>query len=98
MKKPSRVLIPLSASQSAGVASIIKALQMFQKQKIPPLAGMPAALNPKLPNLSELEIKIPCDATDFKPRAVTSRVRGGPSKMRPRRIVVNTFDAAVSRT
>lgn len=67
---------------------------MFRQEQIPPLAGMPAPLNHKLPDLAGLGIEIPCKLTDFKPRA--SSVLGGPPTVRPRRIVVNTFDATVS--
>lgn len=67
------------------MASLLKCLMMFQKKTIPPQAGMPHALNPKFPPLSDINVVIPSQAQDFKAE---------PNN--PRRILLNNFDAAVS--
>jgi hypothetical protein len=51
---------------------------------MPPQAGMPHSLNPKYPSLSELNIEIPSEQKEFKS-----------VDQRPRRILLNNFDAAV---
>lgn len=51
---------------------------------MPPQAGMPHALNPKYPDLSKLNIEIPSEPKEFKS-----------VEQRPRRILLNNFDAAV---
>lgn len=58
---------------------------MFQKNILPPQGGMPHALNPNFPPLSEINIEIPSE-----PSAFESPVS------QPRRILLNNFDAAVS--
>ncbi|KAF2143953.1 uncharacterized protein K452DRAFT_266997 [Aplosporella prunicola CBS 121167] len=68
---------------AAGMASLLKCLLMFQKDVMPPQAGMPHALNPKYPSLSELGIDIPSEPKEFKPM-----------DHKPRRILLNNFDAA----
>ncbi|PNY28267.1 Polyketide synthase [Tolypocladium capitatum] len=71
---------------AAGMASLLKCIMMFQKDTIPPQAGMPHALNPKFPPLSELNIDIPSEPKAFKKRLG--------SHHEPRRILLNNFDAA----
>lgn len=68
---------------TAGMAELLKCIMMFQKDIIPPQAGMPHALNPRFPPLSELNIEIPS-----KPRAFHKK------SPQPRRILLNNFDAA----
>lgn len=68
---------------AAGMAELIKCIMMFQKDIIPPQAGMPHALNPRFPPLSELNIEIPSE-----PRAFNKE------RHKPRRILLNNFDAA----
>ncbi|KAK5988542.1 Non-reducing polyketide synthase curS2 [Cladobotryum mycophilum] len=58
---------------------------MFQKDIIPPQAHMPHALNPKFPPLSELNIEIPSEPKIFKKHEEPNK---------PRRILLNNFDAA----
>lgn len=55
-----------------------------QKGIMPPQVGMPHALNPRYPSLSELNIEIPAIPKDF-----------GSVDQRPRRVLLNNFDAAV---
>lgn len=58
---------------------------MFERSIIPPQAGLPNQLNPRFPPLSELNVEIPTTITDFQ---------NAPG--RPRRILLNNFDASVS--
>lgn len=58
---------------------------MFQKNVMPPQVGMPHALNKQFPPLHEKNIRILSKATPFH------RTRG-----KPRRVLINNFDAAVS--
>jgi zearalenone synthase (nonreducing iterative type I polyketide synthase) len=67
---------------AAGMAELLKCISMFQKDTIPPQAGMPHALNPKFPSLSEQNIIIPSESMRFH------------KKQEPRRILLNNFDAA----
>lgn len=69
---------------AAGMASLLKCIMMFKTDTIPPQAGMPHALNPNFPPLSELNVEIPAEAKEFK------KTRSG----EPRRILLNNFDAA----
>ncbi|TLD11092.1 hypothetical protein PgNI_05168 [Pyricularia grisea] len=71
----------------AGAAAVIKAIMMFEKNIIPPQAGLPAKLNPRFPPLSELNIDIPASVTEFKS-----------APERPRRILINNFDASGGNT
>ena len=68
---------------AAGMAELLKCIMMFKKDIMPPQAGMPHALNPKFPPLSELNIDIPSEPKVFNKE---------PGK--PRRILLNNFDAA----
>ncbi|KAI1771029.1 non-reducing polyketide synthase [Hypoxylon cercidicola] len=68
---------------AAGMAELLKSIKMFQTDTIPPQAGMPHALNPKFPPLSEINIEIPSEALPFKRQS-----------NKPRRILLNNFDAA----
>ena len=68
---------------AAGMAELLKCIMMFQKDIIPPQAGMPHTLNPRFPSLSELNIEI-----TSKPRAFHKKYP------EPRRILLNNFDAA----
>jgi hypothetical protein len=68
------------------MSSLLKSIMMFQKDTIPPQAGMPHSLNPNFPKLDEINILIPSEPMEFK--SLTTK---------PRRILLNNFDAAVSR-
>ncbi|KAF9634982.1 LasS2 [Lasiodiplodia theobromae] len=68
---------------AAGMASLLKCIMMFQKDTMPPQAGMPHTLNPNFPSLSELKIDIPSESKEFKS-----------VNQKPRRILLNNFDAA----
>lgn len=68
---------------AAGMAELLKCVMMFQKDIIPPQAGMPHALNPRFPSLSDLHIEIPSEPRAFRKK---------PGE--PRRILLNNFDAA----
>lgn len=57
---------------------------MFKKNSMPPQVGMPHALNPNFPPLSEMNIIVPSQAQKFENNGDT-----------PRRILLNNFDAAV---
>lgn len=68
---------------AAGMAELLKCLMMFRKDVIPPQAGMPHAINPKFPPLSDINIEILSEPKAFK------RLQN-----KPRRILLNNFDAA----
>ena len=68
---------------AAGIGELLKCIMMFQKDIIPPQTGMPHTLNPKFPSLSQLNIEIPSEPRAFKKKS-----------NKPRRILVNNFDAA----
>ncbi|KAG6354135.1 hypothetical protein INS49_004739 [Diaporthe citri] len=72
---------------SSGIASVIKAILMFQKNILPPQAGMPHALNKQFPPLHDKKIRILSKAAPFH------RMRG-----KPRRVLINNFDAAGGNT
>lgn len=69
---------------AAGMAELLKCVMMFQKNIIPPQAGMPHALNPKFPSLPELNIQIPSE-----PKVFDAHSNG-----KPRRILLSNSDAA----
>ncbi|KAK1991790.1 beta-ketoacyl synthase domain-containing protein [Colletotrichum falcatum] len=71
----------------AGAAAVIKAIMMFERNIMPPQAGLPGELNPRFPPLSELNVEIPTATTNF------TSVPG-----RPRRILLNNFDASGGNT
>lgn len=64
---------------------MIKAILMFQKHTMPPQVGMPHALNKSFPPLEAKKIRILSKAVPF------NAVKG-----KPRRVLINNFDAAVS--
>lgn len=66
---------------------MLKSILMLQKSILPPQAGMPHDLNPNVLHVlqSESGIVIPTEPTEFH------RVAD-----KPRRILVNNFDAAAS--
>jgi zearalenone synthase (nonreducing iterative type I polyketide synthase) len=70
---------------AAGMAELLKCIMMFQKDIIPPQALMAHAHNPKFPPLLEINIEIPLEPKTFHKHR-------GPNK--PRRILLNNFDAA----
>ncbi|KAJ0335542.1 hypothetical protein COL922a_009082 [Colletotrichum nupharicola] len=72
---------------SSGVASVIKAILMFQKQILPPQAGMPHALNKQFPSLEENKIRILSRAAPFRPESGKRR-----------HVLINNFDAAGGNT
>lgn len=73
---------------AAGMAELLKCIMMFQKDTIPPQAGMPHALNPRFPPLADLNFEIPAEPRSF------SRLEASGSHNKPRRILLNNFDAA----
>ncbi|KAL0931326.1 polyketide synthase [Colletotrichum truncatum] len=72
---------------SSGVASVIKSILMFQKQMLPPQVGMPHALNKQFPPLDDNKIRILSKTAPF------NSVNG-----KPRRVLINNFDAAGGNT
>ncbi|TLD34119.1 hypothetical protein PspLS_00335 [Pyricularia sp. CBS 133598] len=69
---------------ASGIASLIKGVFMFRHQLMPPQAGMPHTLNPRLlPLLEKAGIAIPSTLDSFI---------SAPGK--PRRILINNVDAA----
>lgn len=71
---------------AAGMAELLKCIVMFQKDIIPPQAGMPHAINPRFPPLKDINIEIPSEPKAFK--------RSSESQHKVRRILLNNFDAA----
>lgn len=69
------------------MSSVIKSILMLQKGIIPPQAGMPHSINPNVLNFlkDNSSITIPAELVDFKSVA-----------NKPKRILVNNFDAAAS--
>ena len=69
------------------MSSVLKSVLMLQKGIIPPQAGMPHAMNPNVLEIlgEDSSIIIPTKSTEF-------RTADG----KPRRILVNNFDAAAS--
>lgn len=63
---------------AAGMASLLKCIKMFSTDTIPPQAGMPHALNPRFPPLSELNIQIPSEPKPYEKHV-----------SQPRRILLN---------
>ncbi|TLD11764.1 hypothetical protein PspLS_11650 [Pyricularia sp. CBS 133598] len=68
---------------AAGMSSLLKCILMFQKGMMPPQGGMPHALNPKFPSLKQAKLEILSAAREFKPKGA-----------KPRRAMINNFDAA----
>lgn len=74
--------------QAAGVTSLIKNIMMFREpDSIPSQPGWPFKLNPKLPRLDKMNIKVADGNTSFIPRPT-----GDGEKM----LLLNNFDASVS--
>jgi hypothetical protein len=69
------------------MASVLKSILMLQKEIIPPQAGMPHGMNPNVQKYLQGDsgIVIPTKPTEF--RSVADK---------PKRILVNNFDAAAS--
>lgn len=69
------------------MSSVLKSILMLQKGILPPQAGMPHDLNPNLLQVLQGDsgIVIPTEPSEFK------GVAG-----KPKRILVNNFDAAAS--
>ena len=69
------------------MSSVLKSILMLQKSILPPQAGMPHDLNPNVLHVLQDNsgIVIPMKSTEF---------RGVADK--PKRILVNNFDAAAS--
>ncbi|KAK7977951.1 beta-ketoacyl synthase domain-containing protein [Apiospora saccharicola] len=72
---------------AAGMSSLLKSILMFQKDTIPPQAGIPHSLTPKLPRLEDIGVTMPS-----KPMRFTST----PGK--PRQILLNNFDASARKS
>jgi len=68
---------------AAGMAALLKSIMMFKNNLIPPQAGMPHALNPRFPPLSELNIEILSEPKQYEKQTG-----------KPRIILLNNFDAA----
>lgn len=70
---------------AAGMSSVLKSLLMLQKGILPPQAGMPHGMNPNVLKFlqDDTSIIIPTEQTEFKSVAD-----------KPKRILVNNFDAA----
>lgn len=69
------------------MSSLLKSVLMIQKGIIPPQAGMPHPMNPNVLEIlgDDSNIVIPTQPTEFQ------SVDG-----KPKRILINNFDAAVS--
>ena len=69
------------------MSSVLKSVLVLQKSILPPQAGMPHGLNPNVLQVLQGDsgIVIPTKSTEF--RGITGK---------PRRILVNNFDAAAS--
>lgn len=74
---------------AAGITSVIKAALMFEKDIIPPHAGIKGRLNHKFPDLDAMNIHIAKSKTAFKPHS------GGDGK---RKILINNFNATGGNT
>ncbi|ROV92577.1 hypothetical protein VMCG_08955 [Cytospora schulzeri] len=70
---------------AAGMSSVLKSILMLQKGILPPQAGMPHSMNPNVQKFlqDDSSIVIPTEPTEFKGVAD-----------KPKRILVNNFDAA----
>ncbi|KAI9677251.1 MAG: Type I Iterative PKS [Bathelium mastoideum] len=70
---------------AAGMSSVLKSVLMLQKGLIPPQAGMPHAMNPNLLEIlgDDSSLIIPTKSTEFKA-----------ANGKPRRILINNFDAS----
>jgi hypothetical protein len=68
------------------MSSILKSILMLQKGIIPPQAGMPHAMNPNVLDIlgDDPSVVIPTKPTEFKS-----------ADGKPKRILINNFDAAV---
>jgi len=68
------------------MSSVLKSILMLQKGIIPPQAGMPHSMNPNVVKFLQdgKSVVIPTELTEFKSVAD-----------KPKRILVNNFDAAV---
>ncbi|KAI1311174.1 hypothetical protein F5Y03DRAFT_411036 [Xylaria venustula] len=71
----------------SGVTSLIKAVMMLRKNIIPPHIGIKNRINRKLPNLAEFHTRLSSGNTPFLPQPG-----------RPRRTLINNFDAAGGNT
>lgn len=69
------------------MSSVLKSILMLQRGVLPPQAGMPHSMNPNVLKFLQdgSSIVIPTEPAEFK--AVADK---------PKRILVNNFDAAVS--
>lgn len=69
------------------MSSVLKSILMLQKGVVPPQAGMPHSMNPNVLKFlqDDSSIEIPTEPTQFYTVAE-----------KPKRILVNNFDAAVS--
>ncbi|CAD6567566.1 MAG: hypothetical protein ASARMPREDX12_000532 [Alectoria sarmentosa] len=75
---------------AAGITSLIKNVMMFQEpEAIPPQPGWPFKLNPKLPRLDKMNIKVADGNTSFIPR---------PTGDGKKRLLLNNFDASGGNT
>ena len=70
------------------MSSLIKSIMLFRESEaIPPQPGWPFKLNPKLPRMDKMNIKVADGKAPFLSR---------PSGDGTKRLLVNNFDASVS--
>ncbi|KAJ4361108.1 uncharacterized protein N0V89_001677 [Didymosphaeria variabile] len=77
------------SESASGVSAVIKTILMLQKSTIPRHIGIKTALNPALPDLQSMNIRIPMVNTSF---------RQFDDQSDRRRIIVNNFNAAGGNT
>lgn len=77
------------SESASGVSAVIKSILMLQKSTIPRHIGIKTSMNPKLPDLQSMNIRIPMTNQDFRPS------NGQDDK---RRIIVSNFNAAGGNT
>lgn len=74
---------------ASGVTSVIKSILMFRKNSIPKHIGIKSRLNPRLPSLEAINIRIAFENTQFKPNH---------DRDQKRRVLVNNFNATGGNT
>ncbi|KAL1600856.1 Type I Iterative PKS [Paraconiothyrium brasiliense] len=77
------------SESASGVSAVIKSILMLQKNTIPRHIGIKTSINPTLPDLQSMNIRIPMDNMSF-------RQRDGQNNRR--RMIVNNFNAAGGNT
>ncbi|KAF1977949.1 ketoacyl-synt-domain-containing protein [Bimuria novae-zelandiae CBS 107.79] len=77
------------SESASGVSAVIKSILMLRKSTIPRHVGIKTSMNPKLPDLKSMNIRVPMTNTPLQPR------RGQQGK---RRIIISNFNAAGGNT